>query len=400
MAEEERIISIEEQLEELKKRWRQLYTPEEYAQAFVAPNYPKPFRMGNTQATRDTIMHYVDGIGDINPLYRDEEYAKKTKYGRLIAPPTFLYSVCSGIHVPELKGGVHGWDGGSEWEWFRPIYEGDEIDWRSVYPSDAEIKQSKMAGKALIVYSENELVNQKEETIAIYKQWATHAETGKATEIGKYAQIAKTHEYSEEDIREIYAAQDRETVRGAEPRYWEDVELGEELPPVVHGPLSIWEMVAFMIAQAGPAKSDRLARMIEPMLSGGGFFDPVTKVKLHLDLPHLDENLAKRVGAPGRYDIGIQRVSWLSMPLTNWIGDDGFLWKLRGELRGFNMTGDTTWCKGKVVRKYSDNGKYCVDIECWGENQRGEVTMPGKATVILPSREYGPVVYPSPRHIV
>jgi hypothetical protein len=84
------------------------------------------------------------------------------------------------------------------------------------------------------------------------------------------------------------------------------------------------------------------------------------------------------------------------MVFTNWMGDDGFLWKLRTELRGLNIHGDTTWCKAKVIRKYCDNGKYCVDAECWAENQRGEVTMPGTATVILPSREHGPVVYPEP----
>ena len=42
-----------------------------------------------------------------------------------------------------------------------------------------------------------------------------------------------------------------------------------------------------------------------------------------------------------------QRVSCLSVLLTNWIGDDGFLWKFRAELRRFNIIGDTTWCKGK-----------------------------------------------------
>jgi len=31
----------------------------------------------NTEATKDAIRHFVDGIGDTNPLWRDEEYAKK-----------------------------------------------------------------------------------------------------------------------------------------------------------------------------------------------------------------------------------------------------------------------------------------------------------------------------------
>jgi len=30
-------------------------------------------------------------------------------------------------------------------------------------------------------------------------------------------------------------------------------------------------------------------------------------------------------------------------------------------------------------------------------NQRGDITAPGNATVLLPSREHGPVVLPDPR---
>jgi hypothetical protein len=38
-----------------------------------------------------------------------------------------------------------------------------------------------------------------------------------------------------------------------------------------------------------------------------------------------------------------------------------------------------------VTRKYKKDGYALVDIEIKGENQRGELTTPGLATVILPS---------------
>ena len=84
---------------------------------------------------------------------------------------------------------------------------------------------------------------------------------------------------------------------------------------------------------------------------------------------------------------------------TNWMGDDAFLWKLKGDLRAFNQIGDLTIFEGKVVNKYVDTGKYCVDIESWAKNQRGEVSMPPHvSTVILPSKEpKGEVVYPEPK---
>jgi hypothetical protein len=59
--------------------------------------------------------------------------------------------------------------------------------------------------------------------------------------------------------------------------------------------------------------------------------------------------------------------------------------------------GDTHWMRGRVTRKYlTDAGSPAVDLEVWGENQRGETTTPGHATVLLPSHEYGPVQLPSP----
>jgi hypothetical protein len=55
-------------------------------------------------------------------------------------------------------------------------------------------------------------------------------------------------------------------------------------------------------------------------------------------------------------------------------------------MRRFNTMGDSTWARGKVTRKYAKDGFALVDIEIRGENQRGELTTPGLATVILPSR--------------
>jgi len=72
--------------------------------------------------------------------------------------------------------------------------------------------------------------------------------------------------------------------------------------------------------------------------------------------------------------------------VTNWMGDAGILKRVRTEMRRFNIMGDTTFCKGKVVRKYVKDNVGLVDIEIAAENQRGEMTTPGFATVALPSR--------------
>jgi hypothetical protein len=73
--------------------------------------------------------------------------------------------------------------------------------------------------------------------------------------------------------------------------------------------------------------------------------------------------------------------------ITNWMGDAAFLKRVRTELRMFNTMGDSTWCKGRVIRKYLKDKHALVDIEISGENQREAQNTRGMATVILPSRE-------------
>jgi hypothetical protein len=52
--------------------------------------------------------------------------------------------------------------------------------------------------------------------------------------------------------------------------------------------------------------------------------------------------------------------------------------------------------RGKVARKYlTDEGGAAVEVDVWGENQRGEVTTPGHASVLLASHEHGPVTLPT-----
>ena len=44
----------------------------------------------NTEAAKDAIRHFAEGIGDDNPLWTDPAYAERTRWGTLLAPPSFL----------------------------------------------------------------------------------------------------------------------------------------------------------------------------------------------------------------------------------------------------------------------------------------------------------------------
>jgi hypothetical protein len=112
---------------------------------------------------------------------------------------------------------------------------------------------------------------------------------------------------------------------------------------------------------------------------------------------HWDPELARRAGNPTTYDYGRMRETWLIHLCTDWMGDDAWLWKLDCEFRLFNYVGDTQWLRGTVVRKYlADGDRPAVDLDLAATNQRGDVTTPGHATILLPSREHGAVRLPDP----
>jgi acyl dehydratase len=338
----------------------------------------------NTAATKDAIRHFVRGIGDPNPLWVDEEYARRTRYGCIIAPPTFLYSVYWPIAIGACFPGIHAWHGGNDIEFFRPIKVNDSFSVTDTITDLVEKKNSKMAGRIFIASSRTVYTNQNEQVIAVASGWNIMAERNASKQAGKYSGVKKPS-YTHEELRKIEEDYDREEIRGANPRYWEDVHEGDELIPVVKGPLSTSDIICWLMGGGSPymlAHGFALAyRRRHPKIEfeGGD----------HAEYVHLDNGAAQEVGLPYSYDYGAQRISWLGHLLTNWMGDDGFLKKLYVKLVGFNMRGYTTWCRGKVIRKYEDDGEQVVDCEIWCENQISEVTATGKATIILPSRERG-----------
>jgi len=93
------------------------------------------------------------------------------------------------------------------------------------------------------------------------------------------------------------------------------------------------------------------------------------------------------VGAPGAYDYGPERCSWLTHQLTNWMGDDGILRRARCKIRRHNPEGDILKIDGRVIDKRIEDGRHLVEIAQEAHNQDGELSVVGSGIVELPSRE-------------
>ena len=191
------------------------------------------------------------------------------------------------------------------------------------------------------------------------------------------------------DLKKIDKEVLAEEIRGSTVRYWEDVQVGEELPAVVKGPFGLTDMIAYCIGAAPvqiAAHGTQLRLYKEH--PAWAFRDPSTSAWEPVYGVHYNLAAANSVGLPFPYDVGAQRQGWLINLLTNWMGDEGWLKKSYAEYRKFVYLSDAIWFKGKVTAKYiDDDGEYCVDVQTSAINQRGEETMPGLSTIVLPSRE-------------
>ena len=65
------------------------------------------------EASIDTVTNFCNGIGDLNPLHRDEEYAKWTRWGGILAPSCFLYARTWPGRTRFGLPGVHGFHAGN-----------------------------------------------------------------------------------------------------------------------------------------------------------------------------------------------------------------------------------------------------------------------------------------------
>ena len=347
-------------------------------------------RLRTEQFTRDAslgaLINFTNGIGDANPLFRDLEYGSYSKYGSVIGHPCAPYMRHWSGRTRWGLPGVHGFFAGNDWEFFRVLRPGDAVNCVERV-LDVQEKQSRYSATLVIQYVETIYTNQRDETLARVVGWCTRHQRRASRESGKYADVPRRHHYEPDELEAIDQQVLNETARGGQPRYWEDTLVGEEIEPIVRGPLSLQDVSAFLVGTGRSSAHGVLLR--EAMRHPDHFFrNPEAGGGLeYTGIGHLRDSVAEAVGVPGAYDYGPQRVSWMGTLLTNWMGDDAFLKRLRVECRRFNVYGDTQWCKGKVVRKYLSGDAPLVDLAIWAENQRGEVTAPGHATVMLPSRD-------------
>lgn len=141
-----------------------------------------------------------------------------------------------------------------------------------------------------------------------------------------------------------------------QPRWWEDLAVGQALPAVGF-PLSVYRLV-----MAAGANRD---------------FNSI----------HHNTEWARSTGAPEMYANVVFLQGMWERCVREFIGVGGAIRQLAGFRMGsFNTTGDIVTVQGMVTRVWHEDGIGLAELRLWSQNRHATSVGPGTVTVSLPRR--------------
>lgn len=146
---------------------------------------------------------------------------------------------------------------------------------------------------------------------------------------------------------------------------FEDLQIGQDIPALMKGPLT-------------PAHIMRWSASMENWH------------RIHYDRAFA----AEHDGLPDVVVNGSWKQHVLLQLLTDWVGETGWVWKVRFQFRGMNFPGETLTAWGRITEK-DERGAYgVVTLDIGLKNERGDEGTPGSAITVWPRAGGPPVPYP------
>ena len=363
----------------------------------ASPEIQGSWPQNNSDVTFEAIRCWNYNIGNNDPLYNDRAYAEHSCWGGPIASPgRFMNYLAEGAFLPtERHGIIAGMNhmyGGTIYEYRDVLRAGTTVHIKDEFLGVQEKHVKDKPYRMLIETGRRHFLDQNDREIVVVTAntvitcaYPEPREEGDSAVFGKKCkpfysdeQLDMLHRHYEDCLAGRFR-------RGAEIRYWEDVQEGEELPFLMKGPLDIVDQASFMCAAGyrfgcGATKWE----MVSPRRN---VRDPETNEWTYPVVFHISERMSHVMGYPLATIFGGFGEAWTSQLVTDWAGDHAFVKRLSHQMRRPSFEGDLITVKGHVVRKYIENGEHMVDIEMWTENQDGVILVPSKATVRLLCRQ-------------
>lgn len=374
----------------------------------------QPIGAGQLQepCNRTDIRRWVMAMDYVNPLHWDLHFARRSKFGDLIAPQSMAVSLDYGHGcTPAAVGYIpnsHLIFGGEEWWWYgHHIRPGDKLfqDRRFL---GYKIRDTKFAGPTMFSTGETVHKDAGGNLVAKVHSTAIRYLADEAEKRGMYENtqgVKKT--WTEAELREVDRLRHHWLMSNREGRspHFNEVKVGDKLTRRVIGPHSIasftTEYRAFIFNIWGTFDWVTPEGVEDPWVKQDagwkeGFFfdydlaeiDPRAGDGLYLgpSRGHIDDSKAGEIGMARAYGYGATMAAWNTDYLAFWAGHDGLVRHAKSEYRGPAFEGDVTYLEGVVVDKFDKTewGFPLVQIEVTMTNQDGAVLVKSVNEVQLP----------------
>jgi acyl dehydratase len=350
---------------------------------------------GRLVATEDAMITMARAADPWNLLWRKEDYARRTRWKDIIAHPLFLDRLSGGgigdMPASPECGHQHAVFIGEDWKFFSPVHRGDVFQVFRRRPEIVDVTSEDGEGPRTfgLVEVNKDYVNQ-DERVAVqvrgYVERSFLPEAPKSPEIPEYA-------YTMEEFRYLAKLIGQERVRGANPRYWEDVEVGDSTLPTVLGPTSMVDNVMSYVATPDflmeMTPREWLSMGLEKGIAEEFIPDPTTGLFYQrggLVGQHWSHRAAQAHGEPLAVLFAKLPRLLMCRCVTNWMGDDGWLMAFRWRHVTRTPLGDALVARGEVTGKRAQGDVHLADLTIWIENLRGMISGVAQATVSLPSK--------------
>jgi len=137
--------------------------------------------------------------------------------------------------------------------------------------------------------------------------------------------------------------------------YFEDVQVGDEIPKLVTAPVTHLQLVRY----AGAS----------------GDFNPL----------HTDPKIGEMIGTGGIIAHGMLIMGFVGQMLSDYVGPLA-LKKFGVRFKGMTHLGDEITCTGTITEKYEENGEGCIAGKVQAADQNGDVKVTGTFVAALPHK--------------
>lgn len=284
----------------------------------IQPFVGKPSELLPQKLSAEDIRRFAVATRETDPVYLDEEYAKNTPYGTIIAPPTYAkaltFPAIEGMPMPS-RGRVHA---EQEFVFYKPMRAGDTVYCRNMV-ADVYEKHGR-AGAMLFIKFENAVLDENGEPYSI----------GYSTTLLRES-VLNNPEFYKPRAAGVQRAEWIEAIKPIDP---DAIAVGDDV-----GPFTFPEMTRTMVAQWAAATGD---------------YNSI----------HFEEDAAVAAGMGGTIAHGMISVSLMGGIFTAWLGDRGRMTGMKVRFSAPVRAGNKLTASGTVesVEETEDGKRLICDM--------------------------------------